>query len=164
MSRYQTKEQRFWSKVNKAGPVLRDDLGPCWVWAGRKDRYGYGTLYTGPAGSVVGEGAHRLAFFFAHGRWPNPCALHRCDNPSCVRHDHLFEGTKGDNIRDCVLKGRHRTRSILGEANPLAKLTAVDVAYIRNSSTRATDLAERLGVTITTVCDARNRRTWRHVP
>ncbi len=33
--------------------------------------------------------------------------LHMCDNRQCVRPDHLFYGTQSDNVRDCVLKGRH---------------------------------------------------------
>src|SRR4051812_27991288 len=28
---------RFWSKVNKDGPVVRSDLGPCWIWTGALD-------------------------------------------------------------------------------------------------------------------------------
>lgn len=49
---------------------------------------------------------HRLAFYFEHGRWPDN-ALHKCDNPPCCRPDHLWDGTKAENNRDMVAKGRH---------------------------------------------------------
>lgn len=52
--------------------------------------------------------ASRVAFFVLHGRWPDPCALHRCDTPMCIEENHLFEGTVADNARDMASKGRHR--------------------------------------------------------
>ena len=50
---------------------------------------------------------HRVAYEEAFG----PIAeglyvLHRCDTPLCVRPDHLFVGTQGDNIHDMWTKGR----------------------------------------------------------
>ena len=165
MSRYQTKEQRFWGKVDKAGPTPAHcpELGACWLWTGRKDKYGYGTLYTGPQGAVVGEASHRLSFFLAHGRWPRPCALHRCDNPACVNPAHLFEGDRGDNIRDCVAKGRHRAPDTRGPRNGMTKLTAEAIPVIRDRRISGKELAERYGVTQTTISDIRKGRTWRHV-
>lgn len=45
----------------------------------------------------------------AIGERPEDAVLcHRCDNDRCIRGDHFFWGTHADNIRDCVLKGRHR--------------------------------------------------------
>ena len=31
---------------------------------------------------------------------------HKCDNRKCLNHRHLFIGTRSENMRDCVKKGR----------------------------------------------------------
>ncbi len=94
--------ERFRANVDTNGPVIRPELGPCHEWKGGRFSTGYGAFRMD--GKTVY--AHRLAFFFAHGRWATPCTLHKCDNRPCVRGDHLFEGTKGDNNRDRHRKGR----------------------------------------------------------
>jgi len=99
--------ERFFAKVDKNGPIIRPDLGPCHLWTGSTDGDGYGQIGLGARGEGL-EKAPRVAFFLEHGRWPEPCALHKCDNPPCVRPDHLFEGTKADNMRDMANKGRSR--------------------------------------------------------
>jgi hypothetical protein len=105
----QSLAERFRVKVNMNGPIVRAELGPCHMWTARTDPAGYGRItFNG-----LPEKASRVAFFLAHGRWPDPCALHRCDNPPCVKafpdeHGpaHLFEGTKADNAHDRDEKGR----------------------------------------------------------
>src|ERR1051326_8620254 len=54
-------EERFWTRVEKDGPVLTHvaHLGPCWIWVGTRNRYGYGTFSKTPASPVY---AHRLAW------------------------------------------------------------------------------------------------------
>lgn len=100
--------------------------------------------------------AHRVSFYFTRGRWPKPFCLHRCDNPKCVRPDHLFEGTHTDNVRDMVQKGRH----------PSQKLTIDDVRRIRRmiaDGVSDTDIAIKYGVDRTNVSCIRRGKTWHHV-
>ena len=88
--------KRFWSKVNKTDG--------CWEWTAYLNKQGYGRY---GIGSNVYR-AHRLAFEEAYGPIPEGMFVcHKCDNPSCVRPDHLFLGTNSDNLKDCSAKGRH---------------------------------------------------------
>jgi hypothetical protein len=99
----QTVESRFWSHVDKHGPLLRPKLGRCWQWTGGAQARGrYGAIYVD--GKL--QSAHRVAWFFETGEWPDPNACHKCDNTLCVRFSHLFEGTPKDNAIDREQKGR----------------------------------------------------------
>lgn len=51
--------------------------------------------------------AHRYAWFLEYGKWPEPQALHHCDNPPCCDITHLYEGTQQNNIEDMIARGRH---------------------------------------------------------
>lgn len=98
--------ERFWPRVNKAGPIHAVLGTPCWLWTGAPDNRGYGRLSTTLGGSVLK--AHRLSWEIANGAIPEGlCVLHRCDNPPCVNPEHLFLGTRPDNARDMADKGRH---------------------------------------------------------
>ena len=96
---------RFWSKVNKAGPVHPTLETACWVWLAAT-RDGYGEI--GIAGRSPQQ-AHRIAWEMTVGPIPDGFnVLHNCDNPPCVNPSHLFLGTKKDNTQDMIAKGRSK--------------------------------------------------------
>lgn len=113
-------EVRFWRYVEP------DPNSGCWLWSGACNSDGYGTIHIRPR-SVM---AHRYSWALAQGPIPDGLfALHKCDTPACVNPGHLFLGTKGDNARDKVSKGRGHDNS--GERHGMAKLTDFQVACIR---------------------------------
>lgn len=93
---------RFWSKVNKTDT--------CWFWTAStvgKSTYRYGGFWY--KGKTVR--AHRFSYEETYGPIPKGMkVLHKCDNPLCVRPDHLFLGTDADNNLDRSLKGRHKNQ------------------------------------------------------
>jgi len=94
----------FWDYVEKSDG--------CWEWSGAKDRDGYGKLISG----YRDVRAHRLSWELHFGAIPSGLLVcHHCDNPSCVRPDHLFLGDAQANSDDMVLKGR----SASGDKNPM---------------------------------------------
>jgi len=147
--------ERFWEKVDRSpghGP-----WGDCHIWTGGITGVGYGGIKLD--GRM--QQAHRVAWFLETGEWPDPCALHHCDNPPCVRFGHLFEGTHDDNMADKIAKGRE----VRGAQACGAKLTVADVLAIREASltTARRDLAVRYGVSKGTVGCVVRRETWAHV-
>lgn len=94
---------RFWTHVR-----IPDSDG-CWLWTGAT---------RGPAGRDYGmiwhNGRNRPAAqvsveLHTGQPWPSGMdACHRCDNPRCVRPDHIFAGTPSDNWHDSKAKGRMR--------------------------------------------------------
>jgi hypothetical protein len=96
---------RFWKKVDKNGPIHPVLGTACWVWTGYKMPFGHGQLTISKDESCVLT--HRFSWELHHGPIPEGIKVcHRCDNPPCVRPDHLFLGTQKDNIQDAIKKGR----------------------------------------------------------
>lgn len=139
----------------------------CWIWTG--------AMYAGPNSYPViavdrkNLTVHRVVWRLEHGAIPDGfCICHHCDNRRCVRLEHLFLGTYGDNSADMVAK----KRSAKGERVNRAKLTEDDVRQIRAAHVPRSaggygsvrDLARQFGVDASNIHNILQRKTWRHVP
>ena len=90
-------EKRFLSKLGEPTP------SGCIEWQQPTHRFGYGWI-TIRRRAVL---AHRFAWIRANGPIPDGMdVLHRCDNPPCCNPEHLFLGTRADNAKDMIAKGR----------------------------------------------------------
>lgn len=166
--RYAPADQLFWSHVDRSSP------DGCWEWSGAKYLSGHGNVNWHGSN----RGAHRVAFFLTHGYWPNVCC-HHCDNPACVRPDHLYDGTKSSNLRDMYERsptaharrrkaaetvGKVRVK-LHGEDNPQSKLTIEQVQAIREAyaagDVTQKALAIRLGVSRSTIGRVVSGDSWR---
>lgn len=125
MSAKQTAET-FWAKVDKTGP--------CWVWKGYVNKFGYGCV--GWAGTTYV--AHRVAAWLSgmvtslaapKDKREKTFVLHKCDNPPCCNPAHLFLGNFTDNQRDAYVKKRKVQPRGQDHAN--AKLTWAQAAEVR---------------------------------
>lgn len=137
----------------------------CWLWTGATEKAGYGRIGKHPTYSV-----HRLAYEFAYGPIPvGMCVCHHCDTPACVRSDHLFLGTHGDNARDREDKGRGYVPTWHGMECHAAKLTddivreirRVHVPYSRTVGRYA--LARKYSVTRSAIDRIINNVSWCHI-
>ena len=141
--------ERFWAKVEKTET--------CWSWTGAETKDGYGQLRRGGR-------ANRCSWELHFGPIPAGMRiLHTCDNPSCVRPDHLFLGTDADNGADCRAKMRHA----YGERSGTAKLTETIVISIRAEyaagGTSRRKLAEKYHISSGAIQSITNCKTWRHL-
>jgi HNH endonuclease/helix-turn-helix resolvase-like protein len=139
-------ELRFWPKVNKTET--------CWLWLGSRAPEGYGHLNT------VGKMklAHRVSWELCNGPIPDGiCVLHKCDNPPCVRPDHLFLGTKLDNPTDRLIKGR------LGRVTKLNEESVYSMWQLYQNGTSLGELAAQFNVNYSTIWRITHGHRWKHL-
>jgi hypothetical protein len=159
----ETMEINFLAKVTKRGPKQPHMTTRCHVWTGSTNKQGYGLFSARVNGKTRSWLAHRWAYEHFVGPIPeNHDVCHECDWPPCVRGDHLFTGTRKQNMEDCRRKGRNAR----GVSHHNAKLTEEQVLKIRERSAQgetAKDLAREYGVNPPAISKIVNRRLWRHV-
>ena len=162
--------EKFWSRV--------DMSGECWLWTASKAPNGYGRFFN----SNKTHAAHRWIFEKLTGPLPSGMeCCHKCDVKACVRPDHLFAGTRSDNMRDCANKGRnamqlrpHRSHfntpnrpQVRGEQQGHSKLTegdVIEIRFLRSEGFPAAELAARFSISAAHVRKLAAGKAWRHLP
>lgn len=153
-----TPNERFLDKVIKG-----NNPNDCWIWTACK-AHGYGLFSYGQVnGKYKHVSAHRFSYEMHIGKISNGLYVcHRCDNPACVRPDHLFLGTQTDNLRDASEKGRVAS----GANSRFAKLTVEKVLEIRarhHAGETQAELGRAFHVTKENIGQIVRGRTWRNV-
>lgn len=142
-------EDAFWRLVAKANG--------CWLWLGSTNNSGYGNFYCGGL-----HHAHRYSWALKNGDIPFGMQInHHCDNRLCVNPDHLYSGTKKQNSRDMIVRGRVSR----GSNRPIAKLTESDIPFIRywiKAGFKQDEIAGAFLVSQSAVHLINKRVTWGH--
>lgn len=145
-----TPEERFWSKVQKAG------ADECWQWSASVKRDGFGEFkYSGKM--MI---AHRVAFLLCIG--PIPAGLfvrHRCRNQLCCNPAHLYTATPKECASEMVASGRKARRN---GATPAKlddqKAEAIREAVAKGGSYR--EVAKAFGVDRRTISRVHKGISW----
>jgi hypothetical protein len=154
-------DRLFWSKVQKSDG--------CWEWQGHRTNWNYG-YFTFRGDSIP---AHRFSVELASGkRIPAGMVIcHKCDNPPCVRPDHLFIGTHADNMRDMAEKGRNRRRVVSQHSVGRPRLSELSVieecvgeenhCWRGHEFTPENTYTDPRGVKICRICNRWNKRQYK---
>ena len=133
----------------------------CWIWLGGVDKGGYGRIgvggWHGP--NIL---THRASWEIYKGEIPvGMCVLHKCDTPPCCNPEHLFLGTRIDNVEDMTRKGRRR--SGIGERCGAAKLTSEQVLKIRSDNRTLAVIGKEYGICASQASNVRRGLHWKHI-
>lgn len=137
---------------------VRNPSTGCVEWQGCTSVNGYGALGVGNKRVVQ---AHRAAYAAFKGEFDESLfVLHRCDNRRCINHEHLFVGTRQDNMDDMVAKGRKAPTG--DKLSPDQVLTIIERL---SSGEKNSALAAEYGVHRTTISHIRRGKAWgRKIP
>ncbi len=130
------------TKENLHEFISIDDKTGCWNWKFATVKGGYGEKTH--KGKQIGVHVIVYKLFNEHPNDKTLHVLHTCDNKRCINPEHLWAGTRSENMQDCLKKGRFDL-SLSTE-----QVKEIKASYERGSSMRA--LAKAYIVGSTTIC------------
>jgi len=146
-----------WQAVDKSGG---EDA--CWPWTRATVTGGYGYVYDRDFKRP--RQATRVLYKSLYGEIPEGLDVcHKCDNPNCCNPKHLFLGTRLDNVRDMIAKGRKHI--LKPEECYRTKLTREQVAEIRSLEAQGDlsnkEIGERFGISTAQVSRISRFKRWK---
>ena len=171
------------SKIAARTIVVADEekhgpLGACWLWngvhGGRTPRpMVHLPRFGGEKTTAVYVARLVLERKIGRPLSSGEIAQHDCDNPNCVRPDHLVVGTNATNTADMVAKGRQARGARLsaaligkmarGEKHHYCKFTDAQVVAVRTASGTHREIGERFGISRGHVSNIKSGK-YRSVP
>ena len=134
----------------------------CWEWQANRYYNGYGHINVDKKTLFV----HRYSYEYYFGSFDKSlCVLHKCDNRKCINPDHLFLGTRDENMKDMVSKNRQAK----GIDNGTNKLSEIDVIEIKKTLSEKiykgliTQLSKKYKVSRAVIYDIKNGKSWSHI-
>jgi len=152
------------SRIDEIFKKIKEDPNSgCYISDHGKDTWGY--TIVGLNGKHVQ--LHRLVYFIyypSQNADDRSLVLHKCDNPGCVRFEHLFLGTHQDNVTDKCEKGRQAK----GEINGRSILKESDVheifkSILENKFKTMGHIANQYVVSKDTILHILQGKIWKHI-
>lgn len=132
----------------------------CWLWTSSRSKHGYGHLRW--KNKYIS--AHRASYMLFHGEiQKNLVVCHKCDNPPCVNPDHLFIGTRKDNMQDMIKKGR--AHFVAQYNHPMKKIN-FDIAekirmLIKNKEKSICEISKEFNLSKDYIYNIKNNKVWK---
>lgn len=139
----------------------------CWLWLGTIKKRGYGNMIIGSRRDKTRRSisSHRYSYTIFVGPLLEGLEIcHRCDVPGCVNPDHLFQGTRQENVDDRERKNRNG--SVVGEYNPNCLITetvAIEIMKLAAKGVKPRFIVAVTGVSRHIVKEISSGRRWRHL-
>lgn len=135
-------------------------VGDCYEYMLSHDARGYGRVFPNGVNKLV----HRYMWELFYGEIPaGKVIMHTCDNPSCVRIEHLRCGTQRENMLDAKEKNRMAVGSKLPQAIITEDIVRQIVADLREGTMSQRQIAKKFCIHFSIISDIKLGKTWKSV-